>query len=52
SVKQNRPINQDHIHKLKEIFKKSRLERHTPEHRIITLYSADKVRYIQAAIKR
>ncbi|KAK2035975.1 hypothetical protein LZ31DRAFT_601652 [Colletotrichum somersetense] len=42
SVRQNQPINQDHIHKLKETFKKSGLERRTPEHRIIALCSADK----------
>lgn len=50
SVGQNRPIEQDHVHELKEMFKKGGLERRAPENRITALCSADEVRHMRAAV--
>ncbi|WYZ36255.1 hypothetical protein EsH8_XII_000005 [Colletotrichum jinshuiense] len=50
SVGQNRPIEQDHVHEPKEMFKKGGLERRAPENRITALCSADEVHRMRAAL--
>ncbi|KAF9869196.1 hypothetical protein CkaCkLH20_13327 [Colletotrichum karsti] len=49
SVGRNRPLEAGHARELKEVFKRSGLERRAPEHRILVLCGAEEVRRMRSA---